>query len=160
MRLSLKDNYLRFWFAFVYPNMSFIESGHSRIVMDKIRKSLVRNHIAFVYEDVCKERMWEMNAEGVWAFYFSKLGRHWDAKEEIDIAAIDPEGKNLILGECKYWQEPVGINVLWDLEDKAKTVVWERNERKVWYVLFSASGFTEELQAEAEARTDLQLCNG
>lgn len=157
---KIKDNYLRFWFAFVYPNMSFIESGHSRIVMDKIRKSLVRNHIAFVYEDVCKERMWEMNAEGVWPFYFSKLGQYWDAKEEIDIAAIDPEGKNLILGECKYWQEPVGISVLRDLEAKAKTVVWERNERKVWYVLFSASGFTEELKLEAEIRTDLQLCEG
>lgn len=157
---KIKDNYLRFWFAFVYPNMSFIESGHSRIVMDKIRKSLVRNHIAFVYEDVCKERMWEMNAEGVWPFYFSKLGRYWDAKEEIDIAAIDPEGKNLILGECKYWQEPVGISVLRDLEAKAKTVAWERNERKVWYVLFSASGFTEELKLEAEIRTDLQLCEG
>lgn len=157
---KIKDNYLRFWFAFVYPNMSFIESGHSRIVMDKIRKSLVRNHIAFVYEDVCKERMWEMNAEGVWPFYFSKLGRYWDAKEEIDIAAIDPEGKNLILGECKFWQEPVGISVLRDLEAKAKTVVWERNERKVWYVLFSASGFTEELKLEAEIRTDLQLCKG
>lgn len=157
---KIKDNYLRFWFAFVYPNMSFIESGHSRIVMDKIRKSLVRNHIAFVYEDVCKERMWEMNAEGVWPFYFSKLGRYWDAKEEIDIAAIDPEGKNLILGECKYWQEPVGISVLRDLEAKAKTVAWERNERKVWYVLFSASGFTEELKLEVEIRTDLQLCEG
>ena len=157
---KIKDNYLRFWFAFVYPNMSFVESGHSRIVMDKIRKSLVRNHIAFVYEDVCKERMWEMNAASVWPFYFSKLGRYWDAKEEIDIAAIDPEGKNLILGECKYWQEPVGISVLRDLEAKAKTVVWERNERKTWYVLFSASGFTEELELEAEARTDVQLCEG
>ena len=157
---KIKDNYLRFWFAFVYPNMSFIESGHSRIVMDKIRKSLVRSHIAFVYEDVCKERMWEMNAEGVWPFYFSKLGRYWGAKEEIDIAAIDPEGKNLILGECKYWQEPVGIGVLRDLEAKAKTVAWERNERRVWYVLFSASGFTEELKLEAEIRTDLQLCEG
>ena len=157
---KIKDNYLRFWFAFVYPNMSFIESGHSRIVMDKIRKSLVRNHIAFVYEDVCKERMWEMNAASVWPFYFSKLGRYWDAKEEIDIAAIDPEGKNLILGECKYWQEPVGISVLRDLEAKAKTVAWERNERKVWYVLFSASGFTEELKLEAEIRTGLQLCEG
>ena len=157
---KIKDNYLRFWFAFVYPNMSFIESGHSRIVMDKIRKSLVRNHIAFVYEDVCKERMWEMNAEGVWPFYFSKLGRYWDAKEEIDIAAIDPEGKNLILGECKYWQEPVGISVLRDLEAKAKTVAWERDERKTWYVLFSASGFTEELRLEAEIRTDVQLCEG
>ena len=157
---KIKDNYLRFWFAFVYPNRSFIESGHSGIVMDKIRKSLVRSHIAFVYEDVCRERMWEMNAAGVWPFYFSKLGRYWNAKEEIDIAAIDLEGKNLILGECKYWQEPVGISVLRDLEAKAKTAAWEKDKRKVWYVLFSASGFTEELKAEAGARADLLLCEG
>ena len=157
---KIKDNYLRFWFAFVYPNMSFIESGHSQIVMDKIRKNLVRSHIAFVYEDVCKERMWEMNAEGVWPFYFSKLGRYWDSKEEIDIATIDPEGKNLILGECKYWQEPVGVHVLRDLEAKEKAVTWEKNNRKTWYVLFSASGFTEELKQEAERRGDLKLCEG
>ena len=155
---KIKDNYLRFWFAFVYPNMSFIESGHGRIVMDKIRKGLVRNHIAFVYEDVCRERMWEMNAGGVWPFYFSKLGRYWDSKEEIDITAIDPDGKNLILGECKYWQEPVGVSVLRELEAKAKTVSWEKEKRKTWFVLFSVNGFTEELRAEAAARTDLQLC--
>ena len=157
---KIKDNYLRFWFAFVYPNMSFIESGHGRIVMDKIRKSLVRNHIAFVYEDVCRERMWEMNAQSAWPFYFSKLGRYWDSKEEIDIAAIDPDGKNLILGECKYWQEPVGVSVLRELEAKAKTVSWEKEKRKTWFVLFSVNGFTEELRAEAAARTDLQLCEG
>lgn len=154
---KIKDNYLRFWFAFVYPNMSFIESGHGRIVMDKIRKSLVRNHIAFVYEDICRERMWEINAEGVWPFYFSKLGRYWDSKEEIDIAAIDPNGKNLILGECKYWQEPVGVSVLRELEAKAKTVSWEKEKRKTWFVLFSVNGFTEDLRAEAAARTDLRL---
>lgn len=157
---KIKDNYLRFWFAFVYPNMSFIESGHGRIVMDKIRKGLVRNHIAFVYEDVCAERMWEMNAQSVWPFYFSKLGRYWDSKEEIDIAAIDPDGKNLILGECKYWQEPVGASVLRELEAKAKTVSWEKEKRKTWFVLFSVNGFTEDLRAEAETRTDLQLCEG
>lgn len=154
---KIKDNYLRFWFAFVYPNMSFIESGHGRIVMDKIRKSLVRNHIAFVYEDICRERMWEINAEGVWPFYFSKLGRYWDSKEEIDIAAIDPDGKNLILGECKYWQEPVGVSVLRELEAKAKTISWEKEKRKTWFVLFSVNGFTEDLRAEAAARTDLRL---
>ena len=154
---KIKDNYLRFWFAFVYPNMSFIESGHGRIVMDKIRKSLVRNHIAFVYEDICRERMWEINAEGVWPFYFSKLGRYWDSKEEIDIAAIDPDGKNLILGECKYWQEPVGVSVLRELEAKAKMVSWEKEKRKTWFVLFSVNGFTEDLRAEAAARTDLRL---
>ena len=156
---KIKDNYLRFWFAFVYPNMSFIESGHSRIVMNKIRKSLVPNHIAFVYEDVCKERMWELNANDVWPFNFTKLGRYWDSNTEIDIAALDPEGKNLILGECKYWQEPVGVNVLRVLETKTDSVAWERNNRKVWYVLFSASGFTDELTALAATREDVLLCD-
>ena len=156
---KIKDNYLRFWFAFVYPNMSFIESGHSEIVMNKIKKSLVRNHIAFVYEDVCKERMWELNAEDRWPFNFTKLGRYWDARTEIDIAALDPEGKNLILGECKYWQETVDVDVLRNLEAKTDAVDWERNNRKVWYVLFSVSGFTDELTALAAAREDVLLCD-
>lgn len=154
---KIKDNYLRFWFAFVYPNMSFVESGHSRVVMEKIKKSLVKNHIAFVYEDVCKEQMWQLNAEEAWPFHFSKLGKYWDARTEIDIAAIDNDGKNLILGECKYWQEPVGANVLRNLESKTSAVKWNNDQRKVWYVLFSAAGFTEELQAEAARRTDLLL---
>lgn len=154
---KIKDNYLRFWFAFVYPNMSFVESGHSRVVMEKIKKSLVRNHIAFVYEDVCKEQMWQLNAEEAWPFHFSKLGKYWDARTEIDIAAIDNDGKNLILGECKYWQEPVGANVLRNLEAKTSAVNWNNDQRKVWYVLFSAAGFTEELQAEAARRRDLLL---
>ena len=115
---KIKDNYIRFWFAFVYPNRSFIESGNGSIVMSKIRRSLVKGHIACVYEDVCRERMWDLNAEGCWPFHFSKIGRWWDAHDEIDIAAIDPDGNNLILGECKFWQEPVGIRVLRSLEDK------------------------------------------
>lgn len=156
---KIKDNYLRFWFAFVYPNMSFIESGHSRIVMDIIKKSLVKNHIAFVYEDVCKERMWDLNADGAWPFNFTKLGRYWDTKEEIDIVALDLEGKNLILGECKYWAEPVGVSVLRSLEAKTASVAWNRDCRKVWYALFSVSGFTEELKKEAASRTDLLLCS-
>ena len=149
--------YLRFWFAFVYPNMSFIESGHSALVLEKIRKSLVKNHIAFVYEDVCQERMWDLNAANAWPFHFSKLGRYWDAKHEIDLAALDPDGKNLILGECKYWQEPVGPRVFWDLVAKTDAVPWERDRRTVWYVLFSAAGFTDDLKALAAQRTDLFL---
>lgn len=154
---KIKDHYIRFWFAFVYPNMSFIESGNSRIVMDKIRKGLISRHTAFVYEDVCQERMWEFNVSGYWPFHFSKIGRWWDGKSEIDIAAIDPEGNNLILGECKYWQEPVGVNILLDLEEKTGSVDWRKKNRHVWYVLFSAAGFTEELKAIATARNDLFL---
>ena len=141
----------------IYPNMSFIESGHSGIVMDKIRKGLTTSHIGFVYEEICQERMWELNVNNAWPFQFSKLGGYWDAKNEIDIAALDPEGKNLILGECKYWKEPVGLNVLHALEAKACDVAWERDRRKVWYVLFSISGFSDELRNHAASRDDLLL---
>lgn len=156
---KIKDNYIRFWFAFVYPNRSFIESGNSPIVMRKIRDSLVDRHIAYVYEDVCRERMWDLNAEERWPFQFSKIGRWWDAHDEIDIAAIDPDGNNLILGECKFWREPVGANVLRSLEDKASRVDWKKQDRRIWYVLFGASGFTEELKQLAERRNDLLLCD-
>ncbi|MCD8378843.1 MAG: ATP-binding protein [Lachnospiraceae bacterium] len=155
----IKDNYLRFWFRFVYPDRSFIESGQSDIVMRKIRRSLVRNHIAFVYEDVCRQRMWKLNGEGVWPFYFSRLGRYWDADNEIDIVALDPDGDNIILGECKYWQEPVSVGVLKELEKKAAAVLWRRDNRKEWYVLFGLSGFTEELEKEAALRDNLVLCS-
>ena len=89
----------------------------------------------------------------------TKLGRYWDSKDEIDIVALDPEGKNLILGECKYWTEPVGVSVLRNLEAKTDSIAWERDKRKVWYVLFSASGFTDELKALAQSREDLLLCD-
>lgn len=154
---KIKDNYLRFWFAFIYPNKSFIESGHSRIVVEKIRRSLVSSHISFVYKDVCRERMWQLNAENAWPFHFTKLGRYWDAKTEIDIAAVDPEGKNLILGECKYWQGQMGSNILRELEEKAADVSWEQRKRRTWYVLFSAEGFTDELKALAAERGDVLL---
>ncbi len=154
---KIKDNYIRFWFAFVYPNMSFIESGNSWIVLDKIRRGLVTSHTAFVYEDVCREKMWELNGLDVWPFHFSRIGRYWDADTEIDIAALDPEGRNLILGECKYWQEPVGMNVLHDLEQKAERVAWNQDRRRTWFLLFGMGGFTDELRQLAESRPDLLL---
>ena len=154
---KIKDNYIWFWFAFVYPNMSFIESGNSFIVMDKIRKGLISRHTAFVYKDICRQRMWDLNASAYWPFHFFNVGRWWNGKSEIDIVAIDPEDNNLILGECKYWHEPVGTNILRELEGKADYIDWRKKNRHVWYVLFSEAGFTEELKSIVAARNDLLL---
>ena len=95
---KIKDNYLRFWFAFIFPDMSYIERGENNIVMDKIHKSLINGHTALVYEDICRERMWNLNFDGHWPFRFSRIGRWWDKQSEIAIADIEPKGNNLILG--------------------------------------------------------------
>lgn len=153
----IKDNFIKFWFAFIYPNLSFLESGNTEIVMKKIEKGFVSGQVSFVYEDVCRQKMWKMNADEVWPFTFSKIGRYWDNNTEIDIAALDPDGKNLILGECKYWKESVGINILADLEEKAKKVAWNKNNRKTWYILFSTGGYTPELKELVKTRSDIIL---
>ena len=44
-----------------------------------------------------------------------------------------------------------------DLPARACDVTWERDRRKVWYVLFSISGFSDELCDHAAARDDLLL---
>lgn len=54
-------------------------------------------------------------------------------------------------------QEPVGPRVFWDLVAKTDAVPWEQDHRTVWYVLFSASGFTDDLKALAAQREDFLL---
>lgn len=154
---QIKDNFMLFWFQFIYPNISYIESGNVELAMKKIYKNLVDRHISFVYEDICIEQMWQLNAEDKWNFHFDKVGRWWNNNTEIDIVALDSTGNDIIFGECKYWKDKVGIDVLSDLEEKAKVVEWKQKNRHEWYILFSINGFTDDLENLAETRFNILL---
>ncbi|HHT95128.1 MAG TPA: ATP-binding protein [Clostridia bacterium] len=153
----IKDNFIRFWFLFVYPNRSYIERGNTEFVMQLIRKNLVTSHVSYVYEDVCREKMWDLSDNGKLPFRVSKVGSWWNSKTEIDIAAINFDEKKIILGECKFWKDKVGMNILRVLEEKARTAVPESSAYSIYYILFSAAGFTDELKSCAQSRKDLLL---
>lgn len=147
---KIKDNYILFWFKYIYPNASLIESGQKEIVMEQIRKNLVVNHVAHIYEDICLERLREINGSSQLGFVYNRAGRWWDNKNEIDIVALNSEENAILFGECKYRQKKMDVDVLRELIEKSQTVPWKKDERKEKYVLFSISGYTEELQKEAE----------
>lgn len=153
----IKDNFIKFWFKFIYPNLSFIEQGNETLVETKIKNNLIENHVSYVYEDICKEEMWELNKADTWDFHFNKVGRWWDKNAEIDIVALDTENSNIIFGECKYTEKKMDVSVFNSLVMKAKEVSWRRNNRKEWFVLFSINGYTDELQSLAQNREDLLL---
>ena len=154
----IKDNFISFWFRFVYPNISYIESGHPEVAAQRIRSNFIDNHVGFVYEKCCREEIWQLSAEMKLPFQVSRVGRWWDNKgTEIDVAAVSPEEKGLIVGECKFRKGPVGLNILNDLQDKAKAIDWNRDSRRMYYVLFSIGGFTPELKEAAKARRDVAL---
>jgi hypothetical protein len=154
---KIKDNFLNFWFKFVYPNLSFLERNQQSIVMLKIRQNFVDNHVAFVYEDVCLSTLWQMNNEGQWPFYFNKAGRWWDNQTEIDLVAYDSQGDNIIFGECKYHEQPIDVDVFYVLSKKAESVAWKKDQRRKWYILFSNNGFTDPLLTLAKKRDDIIL---
>jgi AAA+ ATPase superfamily predicted ATPase len=154
---KLKDNFIIFWFRFIFPNMAYIESGHHELVIKKIRDNLAVSHIAYVYEDICIEKMWQLNTDNTWDFSFDKIGRWWNNSAEIDIVALSSMSNDIIFGECKYSNSKVGLNILADLEAKAKQVDWNKDNRNAHFVLFSNKGFTDGLIEAAKTRNDLLL---
>ena len=153
----IKDNYILFWFKFIYPNMGFIESGNTAIVMNKLKENFIDKHVSFIYENLCIEKLWNINAEGSLKFTFDKIGRWWNNTSEIDIIGIDSTGNNILFGECKYKKSKIGLDVLTDLEKKSNEMEWNKDNRKSYYIIFSISGFTEELIKEALKRNDVML---
>ena len=51
----------------------------------------------------------------------------------------------------------MGVDVFYQLQEKAKRVLWHKDDRKEIYCIFSMSGFSHSLQELAESRDDLIL---
>ncbi len=157
----LTDNFIAFWFKFVYPYRAYLEKGERKYVLAQIKKGFVQNFASFVYEDVCREMMWELSALDTWDFQFDKVGRYWGPKTgEVDIVAIDSVAKNLIVGECKYSTTPKGLSVLRNLQVKASVLAQLTGAISIYYIIFNVSGFTQELLDEAKQNHTVLLCDG
>ncbi|MDR1950471.1 MAG: ATP-binding protein [Spirochaetaceae bacterium] len=152
----ITDNFMLFWFKFVYPNQSYIESGNTEVVMDKIRRNFIDSHVSYVYEGICREELGFRWPEQ-WRFRVNRIGRWWDNHNEIDLVAYDGEGEDMVFGECKYRKGKMSIDVLFGLMEKSQKVEWKRQERRNHYALFSIGGFCDELIRLAENRDDVVL---
>ncbi len=137
---KIKDNYLSFWFRYVYPYQSYLEIENTAYPLEKV-KSEFDLWVSKIYENLARESVL-LNFSV--PFPLKKLGRWWDKDEEIDIVGM---GENEILfGECKWSSKKVGLSVLYDLKEKSRKVKWKDNKREEYFILFSKEGFTPELR--------------
>lgn len=125
--------------------------------MTKIRQSFIENHVSFVYEEICAEKLWQLSVEGSLGFLLNKVGPWWNKDEEIDLVGLCADGNSIVFGECKYRNSPIGPAILRDPERKATCVKLNLNDRKETFVLFSRGSYAESLKAIAKARDDLLL---
>jgi AAA+ ATPase superfamily predicted ATPase len=141
----IKDNFFRFWFRYVFPNQSYLEIEEEEYVLSRIQQDFA-NFVGLVYEKACLDRIPVLSKEGKLPFKPERWGRWWTRSDEIDIVALNTKTKEILCGECKWSDRLVGIDILKELENKAKMVNWNRDHRKEYYALFSKSGFTKELK--------------
>ncbi len=131
-RYYVADNFLAFWFRFIFPNLSRIEEG--TFSAEEIRESY-DHYLGFVFEKVARQFLIELNKAGKLPFRFTKIGRWWHKNEEIDLVALNEREKKALFVEVKWksLSEREARGILRDLERKSELVGLDGWEK--WYGL-------------------------
>jgi AAA+ ATPase superfamily predicted ATPase len=147
----IKDNFIRFWFKFVRPNLYILELGEVERVAQRVKENLDQ-YVSQVFEEIAFQHF----SHAVPAI---RIGKWWKGETEIDGVAIDEKTKTAYFMEAKWTNKPVDKQVLRQLEAKAQEFDWKKNERKEVYYIYSRSGFTFTREEDVELVNLQELCN-
>jgi AAA+ ATPase superfamily predicted ATPase len=111
------DNCYSFWYGFVFPNIAEIESGSGDIVADtEVFGDRLSAYTGRLFESVCLQYLQRANRKKMLPFTATSFGSWWgtDPKEkaqsDIDVIAANRNGKQVIMGECK-WRKSINTTV-------------------------------------------------
>lgn len=143
----------RFWYRYVFGNRTLIETGAQEAVWKKRIEPNYNDYMGLVFEQICRDYLMRLNSGGELPILFTSIGRWWgtDSIEhcQIEIDIVAKEDKDYLICECKWRNEKLDLAVLKRLREKAD--IFEKNRKNTWYKLFSKSGFTDAVIAEANA---------
>ncbi len=93
-KYRIEDNFLAFWFRFIYKYQSYIEAEN----FDRLKAIIHRDFPTFQGRFLEKLFTELMKNEG-----YSQIGSYWERgnRNEIDIVAVDEERKRLVICETK-----------------------------------------------------------
>lgn len=162
----ISDNFLRFWFRYVYPYKGELELDNTQISLDELDKDFKEKFVAFAYEDICKEIFARLCSDKAIDFTPSKIGSYWlndkSGNTQIDVMAVDTVNKRLFAGECKYHNQPVNADMYFELVKKVDNSSEIKSAFKgytVIYGVFSKSGFTRRMTDISNSNPNLFLIN-
>ena len=100
VRFAMDDPLLRFWFRFVFPNMSsLLQMGVKRCFTERIRTELAQ-YYGLCFEELCREALPCLyDREGLAAAF--EVGEYWDKEVQIDVVGLRDDDW-IDIGECKW----------------------------------------------------------
>jgi AAA+ ATPase superfamily predicted ATPase len=123
-KYKIVDNFLNFWFYFIYRNRSAIETGNFNYV-----KAIIRRDYSAYSGTVLEKFFKDLFAE---SGGYNRIGSYWekDHQNEIDLVAINDMQKKLVIAEVKVNKKRIDLEVL---KEKAKRLVADYPEYKAEY---------------------------
>lgn len=165
----LTDNFFRFWYAFVFPNISELEGGDVDGLYKYSIEPQLHEFAALTFENICHEYISKLQKGEALPFRYSKIGRWWGrttvrrkdnkteiADTEIDILAISKNADKYLVGECKFKNKPFSYSEYLDTIAKLAPL---RDNAEFYYFLFSESGFDEKILKAAQEDKHISLCD-
>lgn len=145
----LEDSMFRFWYRFIPDNIAAINRGLTDAVYQKIAPGIPA-FMGGVFEEICKQYLWELNRQGKAAIPFIDLGRWWGndprnkCEAEIDIMCT-ADNDSAMFCECKWTNEKVNSTVLDTLIERSELF----HQTIVHFYLFARTGFTKGCEDKA-----------
>ena len=147
----ISDNFLRFWFRFVFPYRNFLEINNIDYVLKIIKQEFDR-FVSLSFEDIVISEL-----ENLTGLNFERKGRYWNKNTEIDVVGINQQEGYVLFGECKWKNKPAGFDVLKELKEKSRFVELDFRPKQVYYAIFSKSGFSKSLINAAKHNKEIIL---
>lgn len=149
VRYVFADHMLRFWYRFVYPNISSILFDRGEEIYEQYVAPGLNDYLLPVLESICTEYLERLADTGQTPFLYRHTGSWWcgGTKREpffrIPLIAMDNE--HTVLGICHSSSEPADLPYY----EKLSQPLAPFGDKKRYICIFSTSGFTEELQKAA-----------
>ena len=151
---TLDDGMFRFWYRFIPDNMALIRRGETDFIYEQILPQFPA-YMSGVFEEICKQYLWQQNLAKELPFMFTDAGRWWgtdkrkNTEYEIDIIAANRE--KAIFAECKWTNEHVGRKAIDALTGRSGLFNYSRK----YFYLFAKEGFTDGLVQKIGANIKL-----
>lgn len=99
-RYEIEDNFLKFWFRYIYTNVNSINSNNYNKILKNIENDINNNLISITYKNYLKELI-EENSSRFLSYRPKKIGSWWNNKD-IEIDFITYDSKYITFIDCKY----------------------------------------------------------
>ncbi|MBQ9327769.1 MAG: ATP-binding protein [Solobacterium sp.] len=147
-RYRITDLLFRFTNSFIEENKSFINIV-GKDSMEHILDNQFNEFLGVAYEEIIRVSLMKAGIRKEIPFVAKHIGEWFgnvsenDTWHETQVDVIAYDDKNLIIGECKYTNKAIGMNILDKLKLKGQFI--SSGDRKKYYALASSSGFTDEV---------------